>query len=433
MASPAPSFTPSAPPQARLEQLFDELAELTGQRNAIDGRIVDIVAEIDHDELAGNTGCRSISALVAWKTGVSPRNAEVLATVAHRAAQFPVLTDGLREGRLSLDQVGVIAENAADGSDAHYAHLIENATVSQLRTAVKLEPKPDPKPEAEPQRSITKTESRDGRYTTYRITVTRMEAAKIDAAVDSQRDRLIADWKRDRDAHGEDDPYAGTDPDTTPRMPDLPPPIPTTVDAFMALIDAGWDTDVAARPHGQRTTVAVHLDIDNSAAHLHLGSLLTDAERREMLCDTTCEVWFERRGRVIGSGRATRTVSRRLRRALEHRDHGTCVVPGCGSTRGLHAHHIVHWEDGGPTELWNLVLVCPYHHRMHHQGDITITGPAHDLVVTDRRGTRLTNRSLARPPTQPPPGVAPYRGPTGERAQWWWYTPFEPHPPPTNN
>ncbi|MDQ1321379.1 MAG: hypothetical protein QG655_2623, partial [Actinomycetota bacterium] len=36
--------------------LFAELAELTGQRNAIDGRIVEIVAEVDRDELWGATG-----------------------------------------------------------------------------------------------------------------------------------------------------------------------------------------------------------------------------------------------------------------------------------------------------------------------------------------------------------------------------------------
>ncbi|MEO8816257.1 MAG: hypothetical protein ABI307_07160, partial [Mycobacterium sp.] len=23
--------------------------------------------------------------------------------------------------------------------------------------------------------------------------------------------------------------------------------------------------------------------------------------------------------------------------------------------------------------------------------------------------------------------------PTGERADWWWYEPFRPQPPPTNN
>ena len=42
-------------PGERLEVLFDELAELTGQRNAIDARIVEIVAEVDRDGLWGAT------------------------------------------------------------------------------------------------------------------------------------------------------------------------------------------------------------------------------------------------------------------------------------------------------------------------------------------------------------------------------------------
>lgn len=150
----------------------------------------------------------------------------------------------------------------------------------------------------------------------------------------------------------------------------------------MSLVDAGWDTEVARRPHGQRTTVVIHLDLEQRIGSLHLGPLLSEHERRYLTCDATCEVWFQRHGQVIGSGRETRQVSRRLRRALELRDR-TCVVPGCGATRGLHAHHVQHREDGSLTELANLVLVCPYHHRLHHRGLITIIGPADHLVVTD--------------------------------------------------
>jgi Domain of unknown function (DUF222)/HNH endonuclease len=403
-------------PAERLEVLFDELTELAGQRNAIDGRIVEIVAEMERDELCGATGARSVAALVAWKIAASSANAHTITTIAGRLEEFPRCAQGMREGRLSLDQVGVIAARAGEGSDEHYAQLAQVATVNQLRTAVNLEPRPEPDSRPEPQRSITKTPS--GEFTCWRIKLTHLEAAKFDAALASHRDALIAEWKHDR-GDGQ-------------RPSDIVPSLPGTVDAFMRLVEAGWDAEAARRPHGHHTTVVVHVDVEQRAAALHLGPLLTDAERRYLTCDATYEVWFKRDGEVIGAGRTTRQINRRLRRALEHRQ-PTCAVPGCGATRGLHAHHIRHWEDGGHTELDNLVLVCPYHHRLHHRGLITITGPAVDLTVTDSSGRPLNAGSLARPPNLPPPAVPPCPGPTGERADWWWYEPFQPQPPPTNN
>jgi hypothetical protein len=389
---------------------------LAGQRNAIDGRIVEIVAELERDELCGATGARSVAALVAWKLGSSSANAHTITTVARRLEAFPRCAAGMREGRLSLDQVGVIAARAGEGSDAHYAELAGCATVNQLRTAVKLEPRPEPDSRPEPQRSITKTTDDEG--TCWRIRLPHLDAAKFDAALASHLDALFAEWKQD---HGNGE-----------RTSASCPPLPTTFEAFMRLVQAGWDAEAARRPHGHHTTVVVHVDVAQRAATLHLGPLLTDAERRYLTCDATCEVWFERDGQVIGAGRATRLINRRLRRALEHRQ-PTCAVPGCGATRGLHAHHILHWEDGGATELFNLVLVCPHHHRLHHRGIITITGPADDLIVTDSSDRRLSAGSLARPPNLRPPAVPPCPGPTGERADWWWYEPFQPQPPPTNN
>ncbi len=180
--------------------LFEELAELSGQRNAIDGRIVEIVAEIDRDELCGMTGARSVPALVAWKTGCSPATAHTIATIAARLEEFPRCAQGMREGRLSLDQVGVIAGRAGAGSDAHYAQLAGVATVTQLRTAVKLEPRPDPDPAPEPERSFTATRTERG--SCYRITLPREDAAVFDAALASQREALIAEWKRDHGTGG---------------------------------------------------------------------------------------------------------------------------------------------------------------------------------------------------------------------------------------
>ncbi len=389
---------PAAPPLAenvprRLDVLFEELAELCGQRNAVDGRIVEIVAEIDRDQLWGNTGARSVPALVAWKTGCSPANAQTIATVADRLAEFPRCAQSMREGRLSLDQVGVIAARAGQGSDEHYVQLAQVATVTQLRTAVKLEPRPvpdaEPDPELEPQPESSFTASPTESGCCYRITLSHLDAAKFDAAVAAHRDALINHWKLDNDTSNTTD------------VSGQRPPMPSTVDAFMRLVEAGWDTEAARRPHGQHTTVVVHVDVEQKAAALHLGPLLSDAERRYLTCDATCEVWFHRDGEPIGAGRTTRLINRRLRRALEHR-HRMCAVPGCGATRGLHAHHLRHWEDGGPTELDNLVLLCPYHHRLHHRGLITITGPA-DALTRHRRHRPTTKPGITGPPTHKTP------------------------------
>ena len=394
------------PQEARLDTVLARLAELQGQRNAIDAQIVDLVAELSEDDLYLVTGARSLEACVAWKTGSSPTHARALAAVARRRDEFPRCVDGLRAGVLSLDQVGTIAERAVDGSDAHYAELAESATVAQLRTALKFAPRPKPDPVPEPERSVTKIT--DDEFAYWRIKLPHVEAAVFDAALQSSLDALVAEWRRD---HDEDSETA--------------PPFPTLADAFLRLISSGWDAEVAARPHGHRTTVVVHVDADSQVGELHLGPVLTEAERRYLTCDARFEVWFERDGKTIGCGRETREIPRRLRRALERRDK-CCAVPGCGATRGLHAHHLLHWEDGGPTELWNLALVCPFHHRLHHRGGITIRGPGDDVTVTDTTGRVLDGSSVARPPNQPPPAGTPYVGPTGERAQWQWYQPFAP-------
>ncbi|WP_156748221.1 DUF222 domain-containing protein, partial [Mycobacterium sp. 1465703.0] len=208
-------------PGERLEVLFEELAELTGQRNAIDGRIVQIVAEIDGDQLWGATGARSVPALVAWKTGCSPANAHTIATIAGRLKEFPRCAQGMREGRLSVDQVGVIASRAGQGSDEHYAQLAAVATVNQLRTAVKLEPRPEPEPDPDLERSVSKTSTEQG--SCYRIRLAHHDAAKFDAALASHREALIAEWKRD---YGDGAGASGQR-----------PPLPTTAEAFMRLVE----------------------------------------------------------------------------------------------------------------------------------------------------------------------------------------------------
>jgi hypothetical protein len=67
-------------------------------------------------------------------------------------------------------------------------------------------------------------------------------------------------------------------------------------------------------------------------------------------------------------GRTTRVVQPAQRVALAVRD-GGCVFPDCDRPLAwCEAHHLVHWLDGGPTDLDNLVLLCRAHHRAVHEG-----------------------------------------------------------------
>src|SRR5579863_1841232 len=69
----------------------------------------------------------------------------------------------------------------------------------------------------------------------------------------------------------------------------------------------------------------------------------------------------------LSVGRATRTIPSSIRRALVMRDQG-CRFPGCDRPPAwTDGHHIIHWADGGPTELANLVSLCRSHHRQVHE------------------------------------------------------------------
>jgi Domain of unknown function (DUF222) len=65
---------------------------------------------------------------------------------------------------------------------------------------------------------------------------------------------------------------------------------------------------------------------------------------------------------------ASRVVPGAMRRALAARDKH-CRFPGCDMPPAwTDAHHIQHWADGGPTKLFNLVLMYRRHHRLVHEG-----------------------------------------------------------------
>jgi hypothetical protein len=85
-----------------------------------------------------------------------------------------------------------------------------------------------------------------------------------------------------------------------------------------------------------------------------------------LACSARLTLAVDHDGHPADLGRAQRAPDARLRRLLLARDR-TCRFPGCGATRYLHAHHVKHWSEDGPTDLDNLVLLCNSHHRTVHQ------------------------------------------------------------------
>ncbi len=97
------------------------------------------------------------------------------------------------------------------------------------------------------------------------------------------------------------------------------------------------------------------------------GLRLSVAAVRRLACDADLiPVCLGTDGEVLDVGRTARLITPALWRALVARDRH-CAFPGCTRPPVMcHAHHIVHWADGGNTSLDNLVLVCGEHHRVLH-------------------------------------------------------------------
>ncbi|MGI8900584.1 MAG: DUF222 domain-containing protein [Nocardioides sp.] len=72
---------------------------------------------------------------------------------------------------------------------------------------------------------------------------------------------------------------------------------------------------------------------------------------------------------ILDLGLSRRLFDRYQRYALAVRDRG-CIWPGCDHPSAwCEAHHIIAWAEGGPTDLANGCLLCPFHHHLAHSSE----------------------------------------------------------------
>jgi hypothetical protein len=173
-------------------------------------------------------------------------------------------------------------------------------------------------------------------------------------------------------------------------------------DALVALAQA----QVADDQDPDRATVVIHTRAggygsEDGASELEDGPVIHQETANRLACSGRLQRLLEDgAGDVLRVGRMRRDPPRWMLRQLKHRDR-ECRFPGCGSRRYVQAHHIRHWEQGGPTELDNLILICFFHHKLVHEYGWRI--------MRDRDGTVTWFRSNGKRYRQGP-------GPPAERS-----------------
>ena len=156
-------------------------------------------------------------------------------------------------------------------------------------------------------------------------------------------------------------------------------------------------------PAPQKTVLVVTAEYDPiygvlQDAELIDGTPIEVEELRRLACDADIiPAIFGADGQPLYLGRTQRAPNQAQRMALFARDQH-CV--DCGlAAQACDIHHILPWEQGGPTNIDNLVLLCPKCHRRAHRAD-------HQHAYHKRRRHKLSRP--AEPCDQPPnPARAP--------------------------
>jgi hypothetical protein len=169
-----------------------------------------------------------------------------------------------------------------------------------------------------------------------------------------------------------------------------------TADALVTLArqggtNADGDTGVRRSP----TTLIVHIS-DEAPPMLEGAGPISPETAQRLTCDAR-RLTIKPCGRDLMHSRVGRCASYAQHRALYNRS-GHCQYPGCTAARELEAHHVVPVEHGGRTELDNLILLCPRHHKLLHDHHIRASGDAEQPAFRDQSGRAITTNQPHAPP-----------------------------------
>ena len=138
---------------------------------------------------------------------------------------------------------------------------------------------------------------------------------------------------------------------------------------------------------------------EHSVSETSSGAQLPPETVRRTMCQAIIlPTIINANGKTLASGRDIRVANRKQRRALRAM-YPTCAFDTCTAQFDhCQIHHIVPWQDGGPTDLDNLIPLCGRHHHLVHEGHWHIhLEPDRSLVITQPDGQHFKTVPL---PTQ---------------------------------
>jgi hypothetical protein len=335
--------------------------------------LTQIVREAEDEGDCVAAGCSSSAQWLAQISTSDHRTAVRLTRVSDALRSLPALDHAMRTGVLNLDQIVAVAEVATPETDAQLARVAVGKPPSEIALVARtiVPPTADDDAAIYQRRALSMTWTRgrrepcisgrlpleDGLVFEQAI----WSLATTQRAVDKEAGSVL-DWQQ------------------------------STADALVTLARQPSDDGTVRR---SPTTLVVHVS-DDAPPFLEGGGTISVETAQRLACDARC-LTITLRGRDLVHSRVGRCASYAQLRALHKRDRHS-RYPGCTAARELQAHHLVPDTRGGKTEIDNLILLCPRHHKLLHDHGIRTSGRGADPVFTDRNGRAITANQPHAPP-----------------------------------
>lgn len=418
------------------EQVRSEILALLTCMNQLTGALLARIGTFDLRDLSQVDAQRASSTWLV-EFGLMSKGAALRWLVyARHLTKLPALAEGLRQGRVSTEQLAKVAElvrhigiDRVRDYDVILAQLCASAGPGEVDRAcvriwARVDPdgaEPDPKEEFD-RREITFAHLGSTMYIRGRLDpdgaaalTTAVEALmrpptpgdertaaqrRADAVVDLARGALAGD---SLPSVGGERPHVGIlitpqilfgSATPTPAGCTHGPagPVGTPESAAQQDVGAECPQQTAAPDPAMRwcdcdplTRAGVPHPPDRPWLNW-VGEVSPDLARR-LACDGV--IWRlvldPRTGLPLDVGRSHRIVPWWMRKALWARDR-TCRWPGCDvPAEWTDAHHAIPWWRGGVTAIEHLISLCRYHHGLLHEGHWTLAMDRGTGEVSARR------------------------------------------------